>query len=253
MSTTPRTPRTPNNKTKVMLKSYEDSASPISRSLMTYINILLQIGNERPLEHEDLGPVSEQDKCIALYNKFCIHWAEELKIPHKNRSLWKVLWRTVGYWRLILALILYAINAAASFGPILLLNQLVRDFEGTQKLPPAELWIYVSLMFILPMISSVSTAQSNVIMAHIGLQFRNVLINMIYRKSLKLSPSSRQQQSTGMIVNMFSNDTRQIQQFMFFLNNCAVAPIQIAVALALIYLLIGPATVCIAYVYSILV
>jgi len=79
-------------------------------------------------------------------------------------------------------------------------------------------------------------------MAHIGTQFRNVLISSIYRKSLILSPASRQSSSTGQIVNMFSNDTGQLQRLMFFLGMIALAPAQIAVCLALIYEQVGNAT-----------
>lgn len=83
---------------------------------------------------------------------------------------------------------------------------------------------------------------SNIILAHVSVQFRNVLVNKIYRKAMVLSPAARQKSSTGQIITMFSNDTKQIQSFLFFLNNIIVAPAQIIVALALIYLQVGVAT-----------
>ena len=84
--------------------------------------------------------------------------------------------------------------------------------------------------------------RSNVIMAHIGIEFRNVLVNAIYRKALSLSPAARAGSSTGQIVNMFSNDTRQIENCLFFALNIIVAPMQIAVSLALIYQQVKEAT-----------
>jgi ABC-type multidrug transport system fused ATPase/permease subunit len=83
---------------------------------------------------------------------------------------------------------------------------------------------------------------SNIIIAHVSIQFRNALVNKIYRKAMLLSPAARQKSSTGQIINMFSNDTKQIESFLFFLNNIIVAPAQIIVALALIYLQVGIAT-----------
>jgi ABC-type multidrug transport system fused ATPase/permease subunit len=65
---------------------------------------------------------------------------------------------------------------------------------------------------------------------------------MIYRKALRLSPAARQQQSTGMIVNMFSNDTKQLQNFLYFFNNVVIAPFQIVACIVLIYMQVGPAT-----------
>lgn len=226
-------------------KSLEESSSPFSRLGLFYINSLIDLGYKRELVHTDLGPVSERDKCLPLFEKFFGLWELEMKKPLKKQSLWMVLWRTVGFGRLFLALFLYACSAAAAYGPILILSALVIYFENpnaSNRAPISTIWIYVALMFVLPMASSIFAAQSNIIFAHIGLQFRNALVNMIYRKALKLSPASRQKQSTGMIVNMFSNDTKQLQQFTYFMNNCAIAPFQIIVSLVLIYYEVGPAT-----------
>eukprot|EP01034_Spumella_vulgaris_P043593 gene43593-54155_t len=128
------------------------------------------------------------------------------------------------------------------FGPVLILNALVKHFQKTKILSPAELWIFVALIFVLPMLGSIFAAHSNVLVCHIGLQFRNALITMIYRKSLLLSPAARQVSSTGQIVNMFSNDTAQMQRFLQFFNNVMLAPPTIGVCLYLIYVQVGPAT-----------
>ena len=94
-------------------------------------------------------------------------------------------------------------------------------------------------MFCAPALGSLLAVHSNNVMAHVGLQMRNSLIDAIYRKSLRLSPAARQSASTGQIVNMFSADTRQLQAFLFFLNNCVAAPFQIVAALVLIYYQVG--------------
>ena len=221
--------------------SYEDAAGPISRFFMTYLDPLFKLGHSKPdgLVHEDLGVCSVQDQSLPLHLKFSTEWDKEQKKPRKRQSLWGVLWRTVGYDRICKALLLYATFSAISFGPILILTQLVSHFEGKITLSTTSLWTLVAFMFILPCAATFFCAQSNVILAHIGIQFRNVLIDMIYRKSLKLSPSTKQTTSTGQIVNMFSNDTGQLQRFLFFCNNVALAPFQIAVAIALIYQQVG--------------
>jgi ABC-type multidrug transport system fused ATPase/permease subunit len=79
------------------------------------------------------------------------------------------------------------------------------------------------------------STRSNVVVAHMSIQFRNALVNKIYRKAMLLSPAARQKTSTGMIITMFSNDTKQIETFLLFMNNAIIAPFQIIVALALIY------------------
>eukprot|EP01041_Mallomonas_annulata_P002837 gene2837-5584_t len=220
--------------------SFEDEASMISRCFLFYLNPLFRTGAERLLAHEDLGGTSRQDQCNVLHKSFSVAWAAEMKKP--KRSLWNTLLKTVGVSRMCLAIGLYGVFAASSFIPILILNALVKHFEGTSTVPTALLWIYVALLFVVPMVGSVASAQNNVMTAHIGTQFRNALIGEIYRKSLVLSPASRQKTSTGQIVNMFSTDTTQIQNLMFFIGMILFAPFQIAVALALIYQQVGNAT-----------
>ena len=97
-------------------------------------------------------------------------------------------------------------------------------------------------MFICPVLSSLFANRSNLVIVHISIEFRNALVNMIFRKSLRLSPAYRQQQSTGKIINMFSNDTKQVQNFLNFANNVAIAPLQIIITLYLIYREVGVAT-----------
>jgi ABC-type multidrug transport system fused ATPase/permease subunit len=141
-----------------------------------------------------------------------------------------------------MGLFFYAMYAAFSYGPILILEALVKHLSGIEPLSDGVVWTLVVLILLLPCIGSLFAAHSNIIFSRIGVQFRNALVNMIYRKSLRLSAQSRQEQSTGMIVTMFSNDTQQLQRFMQFFNISVIAPLQIAVTLYLIYEQVQEAT-----------
>lgn len=222
--------------------SLEDNANFFSRFLLLYLNPLLQLGSEKALMHEDIGGTSRMDQAGELHTAFEREWKKELQKPADKVSLWFSMIRAIGIGRLCLGIGLYGIYAATTFVPIIILNALVKHFEGIALLPTSLLWIYVALLFVVPMVGSLCSAQNGVVTAHIGVQFRNLLIGALYRKSLILSNSSRQQTSTGQIVNMFSNDTSQIQNLMFFAGMISFAPAQIAVALALIYQQVGNAT-----------
>ena len=226
--------------------SFEDQASWLSKTFLLYLNPLFALGSsataDKQIEIVDLGPTSTQDRALVLYTEFMKQWQHERRLKPEQRSLWYVLWRTVGYNKLIYAIGLYLLYSASSFGPVLILNALVKHFQGTSELSTSTLWILVSLMFVIPMIGSIFAAHSNVELAHCGVQFRNAMVTAIYRKSLRLSPGSKQQSSTGQIVNMFSNDTAQLQRFLFFLNNMIVAIPMIVVCLFLIYLQVGVST-----------
>jgi ATP-binding cassette subfamily C (CFTR/MRP) protein 1 len=233
-------------------KSLEEETSFLGYIFMTYLDSLFAIGNRRPLELEDLGAIPKNNRADNLHAKFIVHYEKQRKLPAHKRSLWHAIWLTVGYWRLFLALFLFGVSAALQLGPVMILNRMVKHFEGVQVLSKGQLWILVSLLFLFPLIGSVALAHSNAIMANIGAQVRNTLINVIYRKSLTISPAKRQAISTGRIITMFSDDTNQIRNFLFFLNNAALAPFQIAACLYLIYQQVGVA-VFVGLGYSVVV
>jgi ABC-type multidrug transport system fused ATPase/permease subunit len=226
-----------------MKKSKEDQCSWFSFSFFGFLNPVFDKGATQQLEYEDLGAVSTQDSCEYLHIRFEKYYAEEKRTkPLEKRSLWRVLWRTSGYEKLILGIVLYAIYQAEAFGPILILTHLVRYFEGLEHLTTVELAVLVALMFILPFTGSIFIAHSNAIFAHVGLQMRNVLITKIYRKALRLSPAARAVSSSGQIVNIFSSDTQQVQKFLYFFNSLVMTFPTLGVCLYLIYQQMNVAT-----------
>eukprot|EP01034_Spumella_vulgaris_P026794 gene26794-33430_t len=80
---------------------------------------------------------------------------------------------------------------------------------------------------------------SNIIKYHAGIQARNALIDLIYRKSLRLSAASRKDTTNGQVVNMFSNDTAQVMRIFSYFDYVTVSPLLIVTALYMIYLQVG--------------
>ena len=147
-----------------------------------------------------------------------------------------------GYGNFVMGILMFFISAVLGFGPVLLMNRLVKHFDGETHETDVAVWIMVVLLFVFPMSSSVFLAHSNAITSHIGCQCRNILVDVIYRKSLVISPRTKLVQSTGRIITMFSDDTNQIRTFFFMVANTIIAPFQIAVCLYLIYQQVGTAT-----------
>lgn len=221
----------------------EDSCGWFGFIFMSYLDKLFSVGSKRTLTDTDLGGICEADRSDLLYEKFSVLYSNEATTKSlAQRSLWKILWRTVGYWKLYLSLFLFIISAALQFGPVMILTRLVRYLQKVETYDTESLWGMTVLLFVFPVVGAISLAHSNGIMAHLGAQFRNVLICAIYRKALKISPSKKLQISTGRIITMFSDDTNQIRQFLFFMTNSIVAPLQVAACLYLIYQQVGAAT-----------
>jgi ATP-binding cassette subfamily C (CFTR/MRP) protein 1 len=233
-------------------KSLEEKSNWWAFIFMTYLDPIFAIGYQRPLELEDLGAPHVNNRADNLHGKFFANYDKQKHLPLHKRSLWHALWLTVGYWRVLLAMIWFGVSAALQLGPVLILNRMVKHFEGSQPLSKGSLWVLVALLFVFPMLSSMFLAHSNAIMANIGAQVRNTLIDVIYRKSLTISSAKRHSISTGRIITMFSDDTNQIRNFLFFMNNAVLAPFQIGACLYLIYQQVG-AAVFVGLGYSICV
>ena len=219
-----------------------DNDGWLSYLVFGYLSDVYRVGDQKVLEIEDLGTVAREHNCVLLYERFSKAWDVEKMKPREKRSLWLVLWRTVGWGTVFAGLDFFAIYAALSYGPVLILNELTKYLQGADNISNSVAWFLVALMWLVLEIGSIFYAHSNSIVSIMGIQFRNTLTIAIYRKALKLSPSARAATSTGQIVNMFSNDTKQLQMFMNFFSNSVIAPFQIIVSIVLIYFQMKEAT-----------
>lgn len=105
-----------------------------------------------------------------------------------------------------------------------------------------ELWkgfFYAAILFGACCLQTVVLSQYFYKMFDIGIQVRAALISAIYRKSLKISGSSRKDNTVGEIVNLMSVDTQNFVDILTYLNLIWSAPYQIIVSLCLLWQTLG--------------
>ena len=256
----------------VFEKSLEDRANLLSRMIFAYLNPLLALGSRKVLDAGDVGVPSMQDRAETAYEGCMEKWEEQLrkceeankliraahqakldkctteeekkKLPPlklKEPSIFTALFVSFGPWRIFWAMIAYLVSALLSFAPVLILKDLVSYFEFTASGAPGKYnsyvnpWVEVIALGILPVITSILQNHNSSVFAHCGVYIRAAVSTMLYRKALRVSGPGRAKTSTGQVVNMMSNDTTQLQRFMQFAGLTFVAPVQMAIALWLIY------------------
>jgi ABC transporter transmembrane region len=251
--------------------SLEDRANCLSRWLLNYMNPMLKLGSHKVLEQDDMGVPSKEDladrayqvakdafdeqsakaraanvKIKAAYEAKLAKCATDeqrakVKAPvYKEPSIAMALVKGFGMWQLIVGIIYYIISALLTFVPVLILNDLVKLFQSGLPIDEyngfAHPWVEVAGLGVIPFIISLLQTRHQVIMAHCAVFVRTSVSTLLYRKALRVSAAARAMTSTGQVVNMMSNDTAQLQRFLQFVGMVMVAPIQIILALALIFL-----------------
>lgn len=257
--------------------SLEDRSGIFSRWTLSFLTPLLKVGANKLIEAEDIGVPSKEDLAGRAYSVTQAAWDEQtLKVNAINaekqakyekklaacateREKKKVkkpkllepgiasaVVKGFGGWMVVWAILLYVVSALLTFVPVLILNDLVRFFQSGRTLDDPHTfvhpWIEVIALAVLPLLIALLQTRHQVIMSHCAVFVRTAVSTMLYRKSLRVSAGGRAKTSTGQIVNMMSNDTAQLQRFLQFVGMTLVAPMQIIIALALIYLQVGHAT-----------
>ncbi len=247
-------------------QSLEDQAGLLSQWMLYFLNPLLHLGAKKVLAARDIGVPSAQDHANRVYQRASTAWQRQLAnteaincefvdkrrklgrnekknqctpLQLKHPSIAKALVSGFGVDTFIVANLYYVLAALLSFIPVLILNNLVKFFESGESLQDYEglfhPWIQVVALGILPIFFSLLKSRHFTLMGHAAVFARTAVSTLLYRKALRVSASSRARTSTGQVLNMMSNDTAQLQRFLLMAGYTLAAPIQIIVALGLIY------------------
>ena len=257
----------------IMERSLEDRANCFSLWSLSYLNPLLALGSRKVLDEGDVGVPSDEDRAEHAYSSTKAVWDNQVRKANIHNDKLRVayeealarctteeakskirepkwmepsiagsLMRSFGPCRFSLALLFYIMSALLAFVPVMILNDLVKYFQHYAQFGSsvpydglADPWVLVAGLGVIPFVMSTLQTRHQAIMAHCSVFVRTAVSAMLYQKSLRVSAAGRAKTSTGQVVNMMSNDTMQLQRFLQFVGLTMVAPIQIVVALYLIF------------------
>lgn len=135
------------------------------------------------------------------------------------------------FCRIVIALLSYAL-------PVLLSRLL--DYLQNYETKPQSYGIFLACsMFLVALFVALLYTYNRYLMFLINIETKAALISMIYRKSLRLSPGSRLKSTTGEITNHMAVDAEQWNDGMVFLSTWVSIPLEIGIALFLLYRFLG--------------
>ncbi|KAI8900424.1 P-loop containing nucleoside triphosphate hydrolase protein [Globomyces pollinis-pini] len=204
----------------------------------SYLDDLITIGREKPLEDNELDNLIPGDTCVEIMKNF-----EKIRDP--NRPLMWNIFKSVQRYFILqqIASLVTVFNIIA--GPVILREILFFVEHPSKVSHPLLPLFYGLLLFCSSTLRSFFDGQTYFLGRRFGLRIRAVLISLIYKKSLrrlqKQTPidGTIQTQNTGNITNLMSIDSSKILEVCCYLMYLWTTPLQTVMLCAYLLVVAG--------------
>ncbi|XP_044956193.1 ABC transporter C family member 10-like isoform X2 [Hordeum vulgare subsp. vulgare] len=212
-----------------------------SKMSFWWLNDLMKMGYEKPLEDKDVPLLQNTD---LAHNQYLIFMEKLNRKQSQSNATPSLFWTIVschkrgimvsGFFALLKVLTL-------SIGPLLLKAFInVSVGKGAFKY---EGFVLAAMMFVCKCCESLSQRQWFFRTRRLGLQVRSFLSAAIYKKQQKLSNSAKMRHSSGQIMNYVTVDAYRVGEFPYWFHQTWTTSVQLCIALAILYNAVGVAAV----------
>ncbi|XP_042510338.1 putative ABC transporter C family member 15 isoform X2 [Macadamia integrifolia] len=235
-----------NGKTENKAEGRKDSpygqATILQLITFSWLNPLFSVGIKKPLDQDDVPNVDMKDSAGFVSHSFdeCLNHVKE-KNGTANPSVYKAIFLFI--WKKAAINAAFAIiSAGVSYVGPYLIDDFVK-FLNDKRQQRLENGYFLAVAFLsAKMVETVAERQWVFGARQLGLRLQAALMSHIYKKGLHLSIQSRQSHTSGEIINLMSVDVQRVTDFIWFLNIVWMLPIQISLAIYILNMNLGPAS-----------
>nr|XP_015857887.1 multidrug resistance-associated protein 1 isoform X3 [Peromyscus maniculatus bairdii] len=178
----------------------ESSASFLSRITFWWITGMMVQGYRQPLESSDLWSLNKEDTSEEVVPVLVNNWKKECA---KSRRL-------------------------------------IINFVNDREAPDWQGYFYTALLFVSACLQTLVLHQYFHICFISGMRIKTAVVGAVYRKALVITNSARKSSTVGEIVNLMSVDAQRFMDLATYINMVWSAPLQVILALWLLWLNLGP-------------
>ncbi|CAJ2647596.1 unnamed protein product [Trifolium pratense] len=218
---------------KPWVTPYSD-AGLFSLATLSWLNSILSIGAKRPLELKDIPLVAPKDRAKA---NFKVLNSNREKMKAENTSTQPSLAWTLfkSFWKEAAINAIFAgVTTLVSYGGPFMISYFVDYLSGIETYPH-EGYVLAGIFFIAKLVETFTTRQWYLGVDILGMHVRSALTAMVYQKGLRLLSLARQSHTSGENVNYMAIDVQRVGDYSWYLHDMWMLPLQIILALAILY------------------
>ncbi|XP_042521320.1 ABC transporter C family member 3-like [Macadamia integrifolia] len=206
---------------------------------------LLALGCKKTLDLKDIPQLANPDSANSVFSHFRNKLDSDANGSGKGGQVSTLkLGKALGFslWKEILWTALFSIirTLASYVGPYLIFAFV--QYHNSPHQLNYEGYTLVFIFFLSKLINGLSDRHLSFLLRKMAIRIRATLFAIIYNKGLKLSNQSKQVHSSGENINLMSVDVERTSLFSWYLHYIWKVPLQVVLALLILYKRIGLAS-----------
>ncbi|KAG2966849.1 ABC transporter C family member 9, partial [Phytophthora cactorum] len=207
------------------------TASFWSQLFFSYANPMMDTGNQRQLNFEDLWELEGKNRSAAALGEFVVQYERH------GKSITRAMVATYGREFLMWGLVMLVSTACGLFAPVVL-NHVIEALSMAE-IDMNGLSVWLGVFFASRFVNAILSVQMNYGLELIALRLTVTLKTLLFQKAMRRSLRTKSDSGAVDIANLLTSDVNNVLWAAFQVNKLWIIPIQIVVAVWMLYAVIG--------------